>query len=183
MADQRDGGIAWSDETVMFDRHGYRHIYQRKTAGPTRRLRREMLSGGLSWCRGCQAWLRSTLIRSGVCRTHANADYRRHYAAGGKIAITARVHARKRNVAPMSTFQAEILMEQSGGRCVYCFGSATTFDHVVPVARGGHTTLGNMVPACVSCNSKKRTIDLDRFITGRQIMDVLVDMIVMAEVA
>ena len=46
------------------------------------------------------------------------------------------------------------------GRCYYC-GSQTsaallTMDHIVPVARGGKTTKGNVVPACKSCNNKKK---------------------------
>jgi 5-methylcytosine-specific restriction endonuclease McrA len=46
------------------------------------------------------------------------------------------------------------------GRCHYC-GQSTparelTMDHLVPIARGGKTTKGNVVPACKSCNNKKR---------------------------
>ena len=46
------------------------------------------------------------------------------------------------------------------GRCYYC-GSLTpaidlTMDHIVPLSRGGKTTKGNVVPACKSCNSKKK---------------------------
>ena len=29
-------------------------------------------------------------------------------------------------------------------------------DHVWPVVRGGKSTPGNLVPACTTCNSKKR---------------------------
>ena len=45
------------------------------------------------------------------------------------------------------------------GFCHYCearFSSAElTMDHIVPVARGGKTTKGNVVAACKTCNSKK----------------------------
>lgn len=46
------------------------------------------------------------------------------------------------------------------GRCYYC-GSLTlatdlTMDHIVPLSRGGKTTKGNVVPACKSCNSRKK---------------------------
>lgn len=46
------------------------------------------------------------------------------------------------------------------GRCHYC-GRATpakalTMDHVVPVARGGRTTRGNVVPCCKDCNNRKK---------------------------
>ena len=46
------------------------------------------------------------------------------------------------------------------GVCAYC-GSAfapaeLTMDHVVPVARGGRSTRGNVVPACKECNNRKK---------------------------
>ena len=46
------------------------------------------------------------------------------------------------------------------GECHYCHKrfapSALTMDHVVPVARGGTSTRGNVVPACKNCNNAKR---------------------------
>lgn len=41
--------------------------------------------------------------------------------------------------------------------CAYC-GSPhrLTFDHVMPLARGGEHTIANIVPACRSCNSSKK---------------------------
>ena len=41
-------------------------------------------------------------------------------------------------------------------RCTYCHTArASTWDHVVPRSLGGPDTRGNLVPACVSCNSSK----------------------------
>jgi 5-methylcytosine-specific restriction endonuclease McrA len=31
-------------------------------------------------------------------------------------------------------------------------------DHLVPVARGGKSTKGNVVPACKPCNNKKKQL-------------------------
>jgi hypothetical protein len=44
------------------------------------------------------------------------------------------------------------------GRCVYCGKSSRslTKDHVTPRAARGPTTMSNIVPACQSCNSRKR---------------------------
>ena len=46
------------------------------------------------------------------------------------------------------------------GICHYCGGTFSpdelTMDHLVPVARGGKSTPGNVVPACRGCNSRKK---------------------------
>lgn len=42
--------------------------------------------------------------------------------------------------------------------CIYCgINKATTLDHVIPIKRGGTHSIGNLVPACQSCNSSKNT--------------------------
>ena len=44
-----------------------------------------------------------------------------------------------------------------GHRCVYCGRKMQrlTMDHVIPLSKGGSHTVQNVVPACMSCNSKK----------------------------
>lgn len=46
------------------------------------------------------------------------------------------------------------------GICHYChqkFSAAElTLDHIVPVARGGRSTRGNMVVCCLNCNQQKK---------------------------
>ena len=48
------------------------------------------------------------------------------------------------------------------GRCHYCEqptpASELTMDHIVTVARGGKSTKGNVVPACNSCNNRKKQL-------------------------
>ena len=48
------------------------------------------------------------------------------------------------------------------GVCHYCGrptpASELTMDHIVPLARGGRTTKGNVAPACKSCNTKKKQL-------------------------
>jgi 5-methylcytosine-specific restriction endonuclease McrA len=48
------------------------------------------------------------------------------------------------------------------GICHYCErrvpARALTMDHIVPIARGGRTTKGNVVPACKDCNNKKKQL-------------------------
>ena len=46
------------------------------------------------------------------------------------------------------------------GICHYCGGSfppaELSMDHIVPLARGGKSTRGNVAPACKECNSRKK---------------------------
>lgn len=47
------------------------------------------------------------------------------------------------------------LLARHGGCCAYCQALATEFDHVVPVSRGGHHSIGNLLPVCGTCNRSK----------------------------
>ena len=46
------------------------------------------------------------------------------------------------------------------GVCHYCQNPVgrehLTMDHVVPLSRGGKSSKGNIVPACKTCNNKKK---------------------------
>lgn len=48
------------------------------------------------------------------------------------------------------------------GVCYWCgrqtAPSALTMDHMVPIARGGRSVKGNVVPACKECNTKKKQL-------------------------
>ncbi len=51
-------------------------------------------------------------------------------------------------------------LKAGSGLCHYCEGrfrpAELSLDHVVPLARGGRSTPGNMVAACRPCNQSKR---------------------------
>ncbi len=51
---------------------------------------------------------------------------------------------------------------RASGKCYYCGRvfppSELTMDHLVPLARGGQSTKGNIVPCCKECNNKKRSL-------------------------
>lgn len=79
------------------------------------------------------------------------------------------MHARKRGVAPLPYEAIEALTVAFLGRCAYCPEPATTWDHVLPVSAGGRTVPGNIVPACVSCNSRKGNRDLYDFIEANDV--------------
>lgn len=57
------------------------------------------------------------------------------------------------------------VLNRDGFRCAYCGrgradGVQLHLDHLVPVARGGKSTLDNLVTACASCNLGKSAQDL-----------------------
>ena len=58
------------------------------------------------------------------------------------------------------------------GICNYCEKkypvNELTMDHVVPLARGGRSNKGNIVPACRNCNQKKRLhTPVDLILSGK----------------
>ena len=48
------------------------------------------------------------------------------------------------------------------GACHYCGAPVKpkelTMDHVVPLIKGGRSTKGNVVPACKTCNTNKKSM-------------------------
>ena len=59
------------------------------------------------------------------------------------------------------------------GVCHYCSRPTPprdlTMDHIVPLARGGRSTKGNLVPACKDCNNRKKSLlpmEWDAYIEG-----------------
>ena len=49
------------------------------------------------------------------------------------------------------------LCARYGDRCAYCASvKSLTQDHIIPIVRGGRHAIGNLLPACRSCNSRKR---------------------------
>jgi len=73
-------------------------------------------------------------------------------------AHAARERARARELRRSEWWRRRI----ASGRCHYCgrvvAPAALTMDHVVPVARGGRSTRGNLVPSCRACNQAKRAL-------------------------
>ena len=52
------------------------------------------------------------------------------------------------------------------GMCVYCGNEAIAIDHFIPISKGGRNEVGNLVPACTSCNSKKGASDPNEWVMG-----------------
>lgn len=56
------------------------------------------------------------------------------------------------------------ILERDQYTCYFCGGYGDTIDHLLPRARGGHTTPLNCVCACNLCNQAKADHDLSHFI-------------------
>lgn len=63
--------------------------------------------------------------------------------------------------------------------CVYCMEEGTTFDHIVPVSKGGTTEYNNMVLSCKSCNSSKCDKDVYSWCKEHDIMvpEIIVELL------
>ena len=57
--------------------------------------------------------------------------------------------------------QKKAVIEQANGCCEYCQSQARfatqpfSIEHILPVSKGGETTLGNLVLSCQGCNNHK----------------------------
>jgi len=68
------------------------------------------------------------------------------------IRLSRYVRVPHRNHVPLTR---RALFARDRGRCVYCGGTATSVDHVVPRSRGGSHAWDNVVAACGRCNRLK----------------------------
>lgn len=56
----------------------------------------------------------------------------------------------------LSSEQWQLVLDFFNGKCAYCGSSdRIEMDHFFPLSRGGLAIMGNVVPACKSCNSSK----------------------------
>jgi 5-methylcytosine-specific restriction enzyme A len=76
--------------------------------------------------------------------------------------VTVSLEAARREKEKASTLRKTQWWQRQVGKgiCHYCGDSVPprdlTMDHIVPIIRGGRSTRGNVVPACKSCNNRKK---------------------------
>jgi|688.fasta_scaffold182956_2 5-methylcytosine-specific restriction endonuclease McrA len=62
------------------------------------------------------------------------------------------------------------LVARHHGKCFYCGASGRmSMDHVVPISRDGRHSIGNVLPACITCNSSKRNRTIMEWRLGRSV--------------
>ena len=172
-------------ERLTFVCRECRYVRVRQGA-PGKRERQERRAHGLKWCSGCSAWMSAeTVTKNGQCLSCVRSYTRNLYATSESFRAARRQHssARGRGIQPISVRTMEILTDTFEGFCAYCDNKATTWDHVLPVSRGGCSRLTNIVPACQSCNSSKGVKDALDWIeaTGRPLTDRFLNSVALLE--
>lgn len=106
---------------------------------------------------------------SSVCSGKACSAERR--AKRGAVTAHARRVDREANAAGLGRNARRRLLarwRKQGRACWYCPRPAATVDHLIPLVRGGTNHEGNLVPACLSCNSRKQDRLPIEFRLGKQ---------------
>lgn len=95
----------------------------------------------------------------------ANAEFRREYSKSWRQANPDKRRAQqlKRTAAmkgaesrSVSSADLTRIINAQQGRCYYCDTKTDlVFDHITPLSKGGRHAIGNLVGACVHCNSQK----------------------------
>ena len=152
--------------------------------GPSIRERRIMRIRGQEWCRDCKSWFPINEINNGKCQPCTNKAARTRYAQDKQYRqrVQQYIYSRKHSVEPISAEIRNELTEQFDDKCAYCGAPATTWDHIIPISQGGGSNRGNIIPACISCNSSKRAQDVFDWLeaTNRRIDDNVIDWLVKA---
>lgn len=82
-----------------------------------------------------------------------------------KEAIKIRNQARRhdaRSEFSLTVDEWEEAKEAFGNKCAYCSKERQlTYDHFIPLSKGGSFTKENIIPACQSCNSSKCNKDFE----------------------
>ncbi|MBS4008386.1 MAG: HNH endonuclease [Clostridium sp.] len=69
----------------------------------------------------------------------------------------------------------EYSFKQFNNCCAYCGMSGDTIqlsaDHLIPSSKGGRFIKGNIIPACQKCNSLRRDLTLEEFVSDKSVLE------------
>lgn len=80
--------------------------------------------------------------------------------------FVATANSRARAIDPNAS-QITVADIDVGSECWYCWSiTDASWDHVIPLTRGGSNSRENIVPCCGTCNRSKRNRTPDEWIAG-----------------
>lgn len=86
--------------------------------------------------------------------------YREKHPECKRMSEQKRKALKKKLPATLTIGQWEKIKTQFNNKCAYCGEEISlTQDHFIPLSKGGEYTHNNIIPACLSCNSKKHNKD------------------------
>lgn len=161
---------AWSDDKES-DMEQYKTCTKCKQTKSVKEFYRDnsRIDGRHPYCRGCQS---ANNNRYKENNPDAVARNKKEWAITNKTkvqdsarkwqrqnrakanAITLRYRAAKKKVSLFKVTEKDIKKILSKP-CAYCGAFANHVDHVIPISRGGLHGIGNLVPACATCNTSK----------------------------
>ena len=105
-------------------------------------------------------------------RNKASAEYkRRMYTNNEEYRLNEIIRSHERRVSagkPITTAEWLECVEAFDNSCAYCGAQRNlTMEHVTAIANGGTNDVGNIIPACRSCNSSKGTKELIEWYTSQ----------------
>lgn len=72
-----------------------------------------------------------------------------------KIRLTSQRRRARKKAAAVGEITLREINRMLNRPCAYCGGKSEHIDHVYPLSRGGSHSIGNLVQACASCNTRK----------------------------
>lgn len=109
----------------------------------------------------------------GFCQLHYDKEFRREYHAAWLSAhpeIRRRNQSKRRAIikgaeATLTRGEWNEILVVFAGMCFYdCGRKWETFEHLIPLSKGGNHSKENVVPACKPCNFSKGSKDPDEFL-------------------
>lgn len=138
------------------------------------------IASNQKWCGKCRTWKHLTLFdkdknrasgyssRCKECRSKQCSTYWKKLRLDPIRLEQKRSRERRagrrsnstRSLPRVPKYIRDMRWEEYDGLCAYCGSLAETFDHIIPVSKGGKNQAWNIAPACRSCNSSKQDTDL-----------------------
>lgn len=93
-----------------------------------------------------------------------DAEYARRHPERARLKTQRRRALKLKNgVYEVSPRDLQRTLARYDHRCAYCRGPLVEqfdWDHIVPLARGGHHAIGNLAPSCGTCNRSKHALTI-----------------------